>query len=295
MNLRDRLKKSRDALSRKLGTVFNSGVDEQTLETAEEILLGSDLGWELTEIVLDRFRTEFLLNPDRGWRSVLVDVLMEQVPCHPPDTLMGTPLVTMVVGVNGAGKTTTIARLSAGFRDSGEKVLMACADTYRAAAAEQLCLWGERLGVPVFTGLPGTDPGAVAFDAIRKAVSGGYNRLIIDTAGRLPTQKGLMDELAKVYRVSGKAMAGAPHRVLLVLDGTVGQNAQAQARQFMEALPVTDLAVTKLDGTARGGAVFAMAKDLELPIRYIGVGEGAGDIIPFNGRDFIEALVGEDE
>jgi fused signal recognition particle receptor len=201
----------------------------------------------------------------------------------------------MVVGVNGAGKTTTIARLSARLHSHGESVLMACADTYRAAAAEQLSLWGKRLGIPVFTGAGNTDPGAVTFDAVKKAVAGDYSRLIIDTAGRLPTQKGLMDELAKIHRVAGKAMNGAPHSVLLVLDGTVGQNALAQAGQFMEAVPVTDLVVTKLDGTAKGGAVFAMARELGLPIRFIGVGEGPEDIIPFNGKDFITALVGEDD
>ncbi len=295
MNLRERLKKSRDALSRKLGTVFKPGVDDETLEKAEEILLGSDLGWELTEMVLDRFRTEYRADGERGWRHVLSGVLLELVPAHPDDHFTENPLITMVVGVNGAGKTTTIARLSGMFRNSGERVLMACADTYRAAASEQLSLWGKRLDIPVFAGSPGADPGAVTFDAVKKAVSGGYQRLLIDTAGRLPTQKGLMDELAKVHRVAGKAMSGAPHRVLLVLDGTVGQNALAQAEQFMEAVPVTDLAVTKLDGTARGGAVFAMARQLGLPIRYIGVGEGADDIVPFSGKDFVDALIGEDE
>lgn len=295
MNLKDRLKKSREVFSRRLGSVFNPGVDEDTLETAEEILLGSDLGWELTDIVLDRFRKLYKESGGQEWRPVLFQVLMELVPDHPADTEAGSPLVTMVVGVNGAGKTTTIARLSGMHRNSGERVLMACADTYRAAASQQLSLWGERLGVPVFSGASGADPGAVTFDAVRKAVSGDYQRLFIDTAGRLPTQKGLMDELAKVYRVAGKALTGAPHRVLLVLDGTVGQNALAQARQFMDAVPVTDLAVTKLDGTARGGAVFAMARELHLPIRYIGVGEGPEDIIPFDGRDFVDALVGGSE
>ena len=295
MNLKERLKKSRDALSRRLGTVFLPGIDEETLENAEEILLGSDLGWELTEEVLERFRGEFKAGSQSQWRKVLSRVLLELVPVHPYDSLRATPEVTMVVGVNGAGKTTTIARLSRLFMETGEKVLMACADTYRAAASEQLSLWGEKLHVPVFSGVSGADPGAVAFDAVKKAVSGGYHRLLIDTAGRLPTQKGLMDELTKVHRVTGKALTGAPHRVLLVLDGTVGQNALAQAAQFLEAVSVTDLAVTKLDGTARGGAVFAMARELNLPIRYIGVGEGPEDIIPFRAEDFIDALIGEDE
>jgi len=294
LNLGKRLKKSRDALSRKLGSVFQTGVDRETLEEAEEILLGSDLGWELTELVLDRFRKECGRN-GLSWRSSLISVLTELMPEYPPEEVGVHPDVTMVVGVNGAGKTTTIARLAALYSLQGEKVLMACADTYRAAAGEQLSLWGERLGISVFRAPEGSDPGAVTFDAVRKSVAGDYSRLIIDTAGRLPTQKGLMDELAKVYRVTGKAMEGAPHRVLLVLDGTVGQNALAQARQFMESVPVTDLAVTKLDGTAKGGAVFAMARELSLPIRFIGVGEGAEDLIPFNAADFVQALTGEDE
>jgi fused signal recognition particle receptor len=295
MNLTDKLKKSRDALSRKLGSIFGAGVDEGTLERAEEILLEGDLGWELTEEVLQRFRREYSATGEPGWRKVLADILVDLIPEYPPFSPDTEPSVTLVVGVNGAGKTTTIARLASASSASGERVLMACADTYRAAASEQLTLWGERLGIPVFAGREGADPGAVTFDAVKKAVSGGYQTLLVDTAGRLPTRQGLMDELSKVHRVAGRAMEGAPHRVLLVLDGTVGQNALPQARHFMDSLPVTDLAVTKLDGTARGGAVFAMARELGLPISYIGVGEGPGDIIPFRRREFVEALVGGDD
>ncbi|MCK5036691.1 MAG: signal recognition particle-docking protein FtsY [Candidatus Sabulitectum sp.] len=292
MNLKEKLKKSREALSRKLGIAFGKGVDEDTLEIAEEILLASDLGWELTEIVLKRFREEFKLNSESDWKRILVAVLEEFLPVHKPWTPDSKPAVTLVVGVNGAGKTTTIARLSQTIKAAGESVLMGCADTYRAAASEQLALWGQRLNIPVHTSLEGADPAAVTFDAIRKAQADNLDHVIIDTAGRLHTQKGLMDELSKVYRVAGKAMEGAPHRVLLVLDGTVGQNALPQAQQFMKFLPVTDLVVTKLDGTAKGGSVFAMARELNLPIRYIGVGEGAEDLIEFNGRTFIEAIVG---
>lgn len=294
MNLGKKLKKSRDALSKKLGSVFRTGVDQETLEEAEEVLLSSDLGWELTELVLDRFRKESM-NSDSSWRSSLISVLTELMPEYPPETTEALPDVTMVVGVNGAGKTTTIARLASLYSTQGEKVLMACADTYRAAAGEQLALWGSKLNIDVFRAPEGTDPGAVTFDAVKKARAGEYSRLIIDTAGRLPTQKGLMDELAKVFRVAGKAMEDAPHKILLVLDGTVGQNALAQARQFMDSVPVTDLAVTKLDGTAKGGAVFAMARELSLPIRYIGIGEGSEDIIPFDAAGFVKALIGEDE
>jgi fused signal recognition particle receptor len=295
MNLRQKLKKSRDALSRKLVVVFKQGVDEVTLEAAEEVLLGSDLGWELTELVLVKFREQYKFGSDTDWRSVLVSVLEGLVPVHDPWLPVAKPAVTLVVGVNGAGKTTTIARLSQAIAARGDRVLMGCADTYRAAASEQLALWGRKLNIPVHTSAEGTDPGAVTFDAVRRAGTGKFDHVIIDTAGRLPTQRGLMDELSKVYRVAGKAMNGAPHRVLLVLDGTVGQNALSQARQFREFLPVTGLVVTKLDGTAKGGAVFAMARELKLPIRFIGVGEGADDLVAFNGRSFVEAIVGGDD
>ncbi|MCK5132303.1 MAG: signal recognition particle-docking protein FtsY [Candidatus Sabulitectum sp.] len=292
MNLGEKLKKSRNALSRKLAVVFGQGVDENTLEFAEEILLASDLGWELTELVLEQFRKEYKLNSDSNWKTILVTILEELLPEHEPWVPAAKPAVTMVVGVNGAGKTTTIARLSQSIAAGGESVLMGCADTYRAAASEQLALWGQRLNIPVHTSVEGTDPGAVTFDVIRRAQTKKFDHVIIDTAGRLPTQKGLMDELSKVYRVAGKAMEGAPHRVLLVLDGTVGQNALPQAQQFMKFIPVTDLVVTKLDGTAKGGSVFAMARELNLPIRYIGVGEGADDMVTFDGRAFVEAIVG---
>ena len=295
MNLREKLRKSRNALTNKLGVVFGHGLDKNTLDLAEEILLASDLGWELTELVLQRFRREFKLNGDISWRTVLIDVLQEFLPEYEPLAHTEKPLVTMVVGVNGAGKTTTIARLSQRLAAQGYSVLMACADTYRAAASEQLSLWGQKLSLPVHTSIEGTDPGAVTFDAVKKAQTKQFDHVIIDTAGRLPTQKGLMDELSKVYRVAGKAMEGAPHRVFLVLDGTVGQNALPQAEQFMRFIPVTDLIVTKLDGTAKGGSVFAMARELKLPIRYIGVGEGPEDLLPFNGRDFLEAIVGKND
>ena len=293
MTLREKLKKSRNALSNKLGAIFAPGVDDDTLDLAEEILLASDLGWELTELVLDRFRAEFKLNREMNWRSILASLIEDLIPDFEPWLPVSKPAVTMVVGVNGAGKTTTIARLSQLLTREGESVLMGCADTYRAAASEQLSLWGQRLEIPVHTSIEGSDPGAVTFDAIKRAQSQNFDHVIIDTAGRLPTQKGLMDELSKIHRVAGKALEGAPHRILLVLDGTVGQNALPQAQQFMKALPVTDLIITKLDGTAKGGSVFAMARELNLPIRYIGVGEGADDLVPFDLGVFVEAIVGE--
>jgi fused signal recognition particle receptor len=285
------LKKSRSALAGKLGKLFSSGrVDAEVMAEAEGVLLGADLGWELTEKILDKLPGR-IRKADGDWRAALSGILFESLPMRTATEITARPEVIVVVGVNGAGKTTTIARLADRHLRSGQKVLLACADTFRAAAAEQLEVWAERLGVPVLTQLPGSDPGAVAFDAVTRAVTRSFDTVLIDTAGRLPNKKGLMAELTKVYRVCGKAMPNAPHRVLLVLDGTVGQNAYAQAEQFMEAIPVTGLVVTKLDGTAKGGSVLAMASRLGLPVEYIGVGESSGDLIDFEPGTFIEALL----
>jgi fused signal recognition particle receptor len=285
------LRKSRSALAGKLGRLFGSGrVDGEVMAEAEEVLLGADLGWELTEKILEKLPGR-IRKADGDWRTALSGILVESLPVRTAAGVAARPEVIVVVGVNGAGKTTTIARLGDRYLRSGKKVLLACADTFRAAASEQLEVWAERLGVPVLTQLPGSDPGAVAFDAVTRALTRGFDVVIIDTAGRLPNKKGLMAELTKIHKVCGKAMPTAPHRVLLVLDGTVGQNAYAQAEQFMEAIPVTGLVVTKLDGTAKGGAVLAMASRLDLPVEYIGVGESSGDLLDFEPSAFIDALL----
>lgn len=220
---------------------------------------------------------------------------MENTPVPAAADVDARPEVTILIGVNGAGKTTTIARLASEYRSRGRKVLLACADTFRAAAAEQLEIWAGRLDMEVLTQLPGSDAGAVVYDAVTKAVSRDFDAVLIDTAGRLPNKKGLLDELRKIHKVAGKAMESAPHRVLLVLDGTVGQNALSQARQFMTAMPITGLVITKLDGTARGGAVLAMASTLGIPVEYIGVGEGPGDLVEFDLESFVRALLDMEE
>lgn len=290
--LRGRLKRSSEALAGKLSSIFaGHSPDEADLETAEEVLLGADLGWELTEKVLQELprRTR---KSGTGWREALADILMESVPVPEPAPASGErPQVTVVIGVNGAGKTTTIARMAGRLNREGRRVLLACADTFRAAAAEQLEAWAERVGTAVLTQLPGSDAAAVAYDAVSRGLNRDYDAVIIDTAGRLPNRKELLSELSKIHRVCGKAMESAPHEVLLVLDGTVGQNAMSQARHFLEAVPVTGLVVTKLDGTARGGAVLAMAGQLGIPVRFIGVGEGTGDLVDFDMRSFVEALL----
>ncbi|MEN8209238.1 MAG: signal recognition particle-docking protein FtsY [Candidatus Fermentibacteria bacterium] len=293
LNLKNKLRKSSEALAGRLDRLFGSAViRDADLDETEEILLGSDLGWELTEKVIaelpGRVRRSGL-----SWREALAGILIENTPLPVFEKNSAVrPFVTVVVGVNGAGKTTTIARLAARLQGREEKVLMACADTFRAAAAEQLGVWADRLGTAVLSQLPGSDAGAVAFDAVKRGLSRNYDSVIIDTAGRLPNKKGLLDELAKIHRVCGSAMESAPHEVLLVLDGTVGQNARAQAEQFTKAIPVTGLVVTKLDGTARGGSVLAMASQLGIPVKYIGVGEGSGDLLDFNLESYVRALLG---
>jgi len=293
MGLRERLRRSRHVLADGLARVFTGRtVDAEAMEEAEEVLLGADLGWELTERIVEMLPSRCRKHSG-DWREALAELLLESFPVPgAAGNADARPRVVILVGVNGSGKTTTIARLAARGVDRGEKVLLACADTFRAAAAEQLRHWGLELGVPVLTQLPGSDPGAVAFDAVTRGVSQGFDTVIIDTAGRLPNRSGLMDELTKVHRVVGKAMPGAPHGVLLVIDATVGQNALPQAVRFSEAVPVTGLVITKLDGTAKGGSVMAMAHTLGIPIEYIGTGESREDLRPFDQREFVEALLG---
>jgi fused signal recognition particle receptor len=199
--------------------------------------------------------------------------------------------VVLVMGVNGSGKTTTAAKLAARYGRAGDSVLLVAADTYRAGAIDQLNLWARRIGVPCVSGAPGGDPAAVAFDGVEAGLTRGVSLVLIDTAGRLHTQEGLMEELRKVGRVVGRKQPGAPHEVFLVLDGTVGQNALQQARLFAEAIPPTGLVVTKLDGTAKGGAVVALRRQLAVPIRFLGVGEGIDDLVEFDPRAFAQDLV----
>lgn len=292
MNLGDRLRKTRDLLASRLGALFGSGSPgSEELEKLEEALLEADLGWRLTERVT-RDLPGICSARGVGMREGLALLLESMLPPAPGEDHGSELRVIMTVGVNGSGKTTTVARLAAMYRERGHMTVMACADTFRAAAGEQLAQWGRKLDIPVVVRPEGTDPGAVAYDAVASARARGFQRLILDTAGRLPNRKGLLDELSKVHRVTGKALEGAPHEVLLVLDGSVGQNALLQAEGFSRAVPVTGLVVTKLDGTAKGGAVFAMAHETAIPIRYIGTGEGGDDFSAFDPVQFTRALVG---
>jgi len=263
----------------------------------EESLIRSDIGVPMTLRIIQRLQ-------ERGAQSRITandigEIAREEIgrvlPINPPPIrpLPAHPKVILIVGVNGTGKTTTAAKLAWKLQKEGRKVLLAAADTYRAGAVAQLQIWANRLGLPCVAGAPGGDPASVAFDAIDAASSRGLDTVIVDTAGRLHTQEGLMDELRKITRVVGRRLPGAPHETLLVLDGTVGQNAVQQGRLFAEAVSPTGLIVTKLDGSARGGAVAALRRELDLPIRFIGLGESVEDLEPFDPERFAENLLAE--
>ena len=291
--LKDGLSKTRQALGQKIAQVITGKkVDAATLEELEGALLSADVGVSATEEIISTLKKA---SPDSDFREVLKREIVRLLSCsdslrHTPNTL---PWVILVVGVNGTGKTTTIAKLAKRYKDEGKKVLIAAGDTYRAAAEEQLAVWARRAGVDLIESRMGQDPAAVAYDAVAGARSRGAEVLIIDTAGRLHTKSNLMEELVKVKRVVAKHDPGFPQEVLLVLDATTGQNAISQAKLFTEAVGVTGIALTKLDGTARGGIVIAIAKELGIPVKYIGVGEKLDDLADFDPAAFAEALIGQ--
>ena len=296
MSLSDGLAKTRGGfLSRLFGRKQEEPITTEFLDELEEALLRADLSVSLVDPLMAQVRDltstgELRTVPKAldAVREVLVAELTKQ------DASLragGKPRVILVVGVNGSGKTTTAAKLAKRLRDAGESPLLAAADTFRAAAIEQLETWASRLDIPIVSGRPDGDPAAVVFDAINAANARGNSTVIADTAGRLHTKGHLMDELGKIVRVTGRAREGAPDEVLLVLDGTAGQNAIQQARQFTKDANVTGLVITKLDGTAKGGAVFAIVHELGLPVKYLGVGEKADDLVPMDARAFVDALL----
>ena len=294
--LRDGLRKTRESLIEKIETVLTGAtIDEATLDELEEALLASDLGPAATKAVMDSARSAFrregattALAMRALLASRIAEILVVSVPDPPRPT--APPFVTLFVGTNGSGKTTTIAKLAKRYRDAGETVLLAAGDTFRAAAIEQLQIWGKRVGADVIAHQPGADPSAVVFDACKAAAARKMDRLLIDTAGRIHTKSNLMEELKKINRVIGRAIPGAPHDTFLVLDATTGLNAVSQAREFHQAVALTGIVVTKLDGTAKGGAVVGIARDLQIPVRYVGVGESPDDLQPFNPQEFAAAL-----
>lgn len=300
--LRDGLKRTRESILGKVQSLISLRpvLDDELLAQLEETLVSSDIGVTASERLINNLRMRAKEHRFETAEEVtgILKAEMErlfQVNGSSERTLPKDqkPHVVMIVGVNGVGKTTTIGKLAHLHRTGGRKVLIAAADTFRAASNEQLEIWAERAKVRIVQQSRGADPAAVAFDALKSAVSNGDDVLLIDTAGRLHTKVNLMEELKKVKRVLGKQMPTAPHEVLLVIDATNGQNAIIQARHFAEALGVTGVVLTKLDGTAKGGIVFSISDELKVPVQYIGVGEGLEDLQPFDKKAFVEALFGD--
>jgi len=294
---RGALERTRQSFFGRVATLLGATeLGEETWDEIEALLVQADMGietaLEVTDTLRQRARREGLTTRAQ-LQTALKETLLTLLPPPTPSALSEPRLLTVVliVGVNGSGKTTTIGKLAYRLSAEGWRVMLAAADTFRAAAIEQLQLWGERAGVPVVAGQIGGDAGAVLYDAIRAARARDRNLLIVDTAGRLHTKYNLMEELKKVRRVAEKNVHAAPHEVWLVLDGTTGQNALQQARHFKEVVGVTGVIVTKLDSTARGGMIFAIGRELGLPVRYVGVGEGIADLVPFDAAVFVEALV----
>jgi len=293
--LGQRLARTREALLGRLGSVFG----ERTLDAAllgelEALLFGADLGVATAEDLLARVRREASGGGAAQVRAVLKQAIAEKLariePSGDPLALAAKPHVILVLGVNGSGKTTTIGKLAARYRAAGRSVVLGAGDTFRAAAREQLQRWSERTGAELVSGPDGGDPAAVAFDTVKAAVARGADVAIIDTAGRLQTKVPLMEELAKIARVVGKDLPGAPHETLLVLDANTGQNAISQAREFMGRAGVSGIVLTKLDGTAKGGVIVGLADELGLPVKYVGVGEAAEDLRDFSAAEFVDAL-----
>jgi fused signal recognition particle receptor len=286
--LKDGLLKTRRNLTERIEGVFGGRIDAQALEDMEEILITSDLGVKASKEIIGIIERTDPVNLRETLKGEIFNILKKG-----EASLLTNghkPAVIMVVGVNGNGKTTTIGKLAKRFKDEGKEVLLVAGDTFRAAAIEQLSVWGERVGVKVVKHKSGADPGAVVFDAIQSEKAKGADVVIVDTAGRLHTKAPLMEELRKIKRVMDKELPGAPHEVLLVIDASTGQNAIEQARIFHEAIGVTGIVLTKLDGTAKGGIIIAIIRELEIPVKMIGIGEKIDDLRDFNAEEFTEAL-----
>jgi fused signal recognition particle receptor len=298
----DRMKqavtRTRENLAERIDDIVSIGkeIDRNTLEELEATLIGADLGSTTTREVLGKLREKAdrkqIKNVEELKRLLKEELLaiLNTANSLPVSKVEGSPEVILVVGVNGTGKTTTIGKLSQVFRSQGKNVLLCAADTFRAAAIEQLEIWGQRTGTEVIKTKAGGDPAAVLFDALQAAVARKTDYVVVDTAGRLHTKTSLMAELEKMRRTAQRIIPGAPHETLLVMDATTGQNGLQQARLFTEAAGVTGIVLTKLDGTAKGGVVVAICRELGLPVRYVGVGEKAGDLLPFDPKEFVDSL-----
>ncbi len=295
------LSKTRQSFFGRISQILgNTEIDDDTWDEIETLLIQADCGFDTTLKVIDnlqdRVRAEGITRSDQ-LQDALKETLGDLLQFPPVMDISGRDLsIILVVGVNGSGKTTSIAKLAHRLKNlSNRKVLIAAGDTFRAAAIEQLQTWGQRVDVPVIANRPGSDPGAVVYDATAAAKARGFEILLVDTAGRLQNNYNLMRELTKISEVSGNVVAGAPHEVLLVLDGTTGQNAIEQAKRFQEASGVTGVIVTKLDSTAKGGMVFSIFNDLQLPVHYLGLGEGIHDLVLFTPEFFVDSLFDDDD
>ena len=296
--MKEAVTRTRENLSERIDEVVSFGkeIDRNTLDDLEATLIGADLGTTTTHEILQKLR-------DKADRKQIKDVnelkrllkeellaILTAANTRPVTKVDGTPEVILLVGVNGTGKTTTIGKLAQVFRSEGKTVLMCAADTFRAAAIDQLEIWGQRTGTEVIRTKPGGDPAAVLFDALQAATARNTDYVIVDTAGRLHTKANLMSELEKMRRTAQRIIPGAPHETLLVMDATTGQNGLQQARLFTQSAGVTGIVLTKLDGTAKGGVVVAISRELGVPVRYVGVGEKAGDLLPFDPKEFVDSL-----
>jgi fused signal recognition particle receptor len=296
--MKEAVSRTRENLTERIeeAVSFGKEIDRNTLDDLEATLIGADLGIATTQEVLGKLR-------EKADRKQIKDVeelkrllkeellaILTRAQSRPAQQVMTGPEVILVVGVNGTGKTTTIGKLAGVLRAKGKTVLLCAADTFRAAAIEQLEIWGQRTGTEVIKTKPGGDPAAVLFDAVQAAIARKTDYLIVDTAGRLHTKTSLMSELDKMRRTAQRVLPGAPHETLLVMDATTGQNGLQQAKLFTEAAGVTGIVLTKLDGTAKGGVVVAISRDLGVPVRYVGVGEKAGDLLPFDPKEFVDSL-----
>jgi fused signal recognition particle receptor len=296
--LKQGLNKSREGWSQKLGAIFQARRwDEESIEAMEESLLAADVGVKATQKLMDILRSQapgdsIVMEEDMASRlqQAIIRMLQRTPPSAATPPLSVRPWVLLFLGVNGVGKTTTIGKVAAQHKAAGRKVLLVAADTFRAAAIEQLEAWGQRVGIDVIKHRPGADPSAVVFDGMQAAKSRGTDVLLIDTAGRLHTKVHLIEELKKIRRVIAREQGGAPHETLLVLDATTGQNGLQQARGFKEAMDITGIVLTKLDGTAKGGVIIGIQEDLGVPVQYIGVGEDIDDLQPFDAPQFVQAL-----
>ena len=294
------LEKTKNNFVKKVETIVigYAEIDDDFLDDLEATMLTGDLGPKTTTYLMKEIRrgvTEGIINNTNEVMPFMEERITEMLGAQEEQLTLHKPEVILVVGVNGVGKTTTIAKLAHYYAEQGKKVIIAAADTFRAAASEQLSIWADRVGVSIVKHKEGADPAAVVFDACASAIAKEADLVIVDTAGRLHTKVNLMEELKKIGRVADKQIPGAPHQTLLVLDGTTGQNAVSQAKLFGEAVPVTGIVVTKLDGTAKGGVVISIKEELGVPVRWIGVGEQMDDLRPFNAKEFANALFDKGE